>query len=88
MRLLKHGGYLYLPPSSPSVSELKRRLEFVESRLRILREMLENGEISKEEFERLYRQWALASLRLRLVLQEEIKEEMLKRTCGGGYHED
>lgn len=49
-------------------NDLERRLNFVESRIEILKEMLKNGEISFDEFKRLYREWALASLRLRLIL--------------------
>ena len=68
MRRVKCADRLYVCSFSPSISELKRRLGFAEFRLRMLREMLENGEISKEEFERLYREWALISRRLRIVL--------------------
>ena len=66
-----------------SVEELMRRLDFVESRIKILKQMLKNKEIDPNEFRKLYREWALASLRLRLILQHEIYEEMLKRKlCG------
>ena len=52
-------------------------MNFVESRIKILKEMLKNGEIDFSEFKKLYREWALASLRLRIVLSEEER----KRGC-------
>jgi len=77
MRRVKCADRLYVCSFSPSISELKRRLNFVESRIKILKEMLKNGEIDFSEFKKLYREWALASLRLRIVLSEEER----KRGC-------